>query len=86
MKVIVYDWHTEMFPTDVEVKRLCTPGKGADTCIWLLMSGNGWECAYNNKPAPLMERWRNNETNAKRDGCEPIKNWIPTESGETLLI
>ena len=27
------------------VKATCRPGRGADTCKYLMMSGAGWECA-----------------------------------------
>jgi len=61
-----------------EVKTLCRPGEGADTCIWLVV-GKGFECLYFNRRAVsltgeiLEERWRKGLTVAKRDGCEVIR-------------
>jgi len=70
MEVKVSDWHTDIIPTDEEVKRLCKPGAGADTCIWLVMSPKGWECVLNHKPHALVDRFLKGETTAKRDGCK----------------
>jgi len=62
-----------------EVKRLCRPGEGADTCIWLVASGEGFECLYYNREAVsltgerLVDRWEAGLTVAKRDGCEEVK-------------
>lgn len=65
-----------------EVKKLCRPGFGADTCIWLVVSGEGFECLYYNRRAVsltgeiLEERWQKGLTVAKRDGCEEIKKLL----------
>ena len=63
-----------------EVKRLCRPGAGADTCIWLVMGQDGFECLYFNRAEgrnlegeTLEERWKAGRTVAKRDGCEEIR-------------
>lgn len=62
-----------------EVKRLCRPGEGADTCIWVVVGGRGFECLYFNRRAVsltgeiLEDRWRAGLTVAKRDGCEEVK-------------
>ena len=60
-----------------EVKRLCRPGEGANTCIWLVIGNKGWECLYycrdegrNLIGETLEERWKAGETVAKRDGCD----------------
>ena len=37
MKAIVYGWHTDIYLKDQEVFELCKPGKGEDTCSWLVM-------------------------------------------------
>ena len=61
-----------------EVKTLCRPGEGANTCIWLVAS-KGFECLYYNRQAvsltgeTLDERWRKGLTVAKRDGCDEIR-------------
>lgn len=75
MKVKVFDWFTEIFPDDNEIKELCNIGQGADTCVWLIVSGRGFECTYHNKPFYLVERWLRGETTAKRDGCDKVKDW-----------
>lgn len=62
-----------------EVKRLCRPGAEADTCIWLVVGGKGFECLYYNRNAvsltgeKLDERWKKGLTVAKRDGCDEIR-------------
>jgi len=69
-----------------EVKRLCRPGAGADTCIWLVVGGEGLECLYYNRGAVsltgerLDERWRKGLTVAKRDGCNVIKVFERSEA------
>lgn len=65
--------------TTDEVKKLCRPGEGADTCIWLVAGGKGFECLYYNREAVsltgerLVDRWEAGRTVAKRDGCEEIR-------------
>lgn len=83
MHVVVHDFHTEIFPTNEEVKRLCRPGAGADTCIWLLMGAKGWECSYHNKPGGLVDRWLAGKTTAKRDGCDDVRHLKLSELGAT---
>lgn len=68
--------------TKEEVFELCKPGEGANTCIWLVVSGEGFECLYYNRSEgrnlmgeTLEERWKAGLTVAKRDGCEKVKNW-----------
>ncbi len=63
-----------------EVWELCRPGAGADTCIWLVVGADGFECLYFNRAEgrnligeTLEERWKAGKTVAKRDGCEKIK-------------
>lgn len=82
MKAIVYDFHTDIYPTNEEVKELCRPGKEADTCSWLLMGSNGWECCCLNKPPYLISRREKGEMRALRDGCNKVHNFIPLKCGE----
>lgn len=70
---------TEVFLTSEEAMEYCRPGKGADTCIWLLMGEKGWECCYLSKPLALLEDWKVGKTVAKRDSCEMIKHFDPPE-------
>jgi len=63
-----------------EALKLCQPGAGADTCIWLVVSGNGFECLYYNRKEgrnlegeTLEERWKKGLTVAKRDGCNVVR-------------
>ena len=64
---------------DEEVKQLCRPGAGADTCIWLVMGTEGWECLYFCRDAPnlegetLRQRWETGQTVAKRDRCPELE-------------
>ncbi len=65
-----------------EVMRLCKPGAGADTCIWLVVGGNGFECLYYNREVPnllgdtLEDRWRKGLTVAKRNGCDEARKLL----------
>lgn len=71
-----------------EVMRLCRPGAGADTCIWLVVGTEGFECLYYNRGGTnllgetLEQRWREGKTVAKRDGCPEIEKVI--KSGDTI--
>ncbi|GAI20978.1 unnamed protein product [marine sediment metagenome] len=63
-----------------EALKLCRPGAGADTCIWLVVGGNGFECLYYNRKEglnlegeTLEERWKKGLTVAKRDGCNVVR-------------
>ncbi len=62
-----------------EVMKLCRPGGGADTCIWLVLGKGGYECLYYNRRVPaitgeiLEDRWKDGLTVAKRDGCDVVK-------------
>ena len=72
--------------TTDEVKKLCRPGEGADTCIWLVVGGEGFECLYYNRRAVsltgeiLEDRWKKGLTVAKRDGCGVIRALERSES------
>lgn len=72
MKAKVYDFYTDIFPTDEEVKELCKPGEGVNTCSWLLMSSKGWECCCLNKPISLVNRRKLKTMTAMRDGCDKV--------------
>ncbi|GAI64872.1 unnamed protein product [marine sediment metagenome] len=51
------------------------------TRIWLVVSGEGFECLNYNRNAVsltgerLDERWRKGLTVAKRDGCDEIREF-----------
>lgn len=60
-----------------EVKELCRPGEDANTCVWLVVGRDGFECLYHNRDTghnligeTLEERWKKGLTVAKRDGCD----------------
>lgn len=61
-----------------EVEKLCHPGAGADTCIWLVFGKGEFDCLFYDRRVPsltgeiLEERWKAGLTVAKRDGCEEI--------------
>lgn len=82
MKAKIYDFHTDIFLQKEEVDTLCKPGCGADTCIWLAVGPNGFECLSKNRPPLLVARWSNGETNAKRNGCIEVHNWNPADEVE----
>jgi hypothetical protein len=74
MKAIIHDWHTQVFPTKDEVEKLCKPGCGADTCVWLTLGRNGMECMNFNREI-LLERVRSGSMKAKREGCKEINKF-----------
>lgn len=80
MKAIVYDWYTEIYPNEEEIKEHCKIGQGADCCI-LLVVGSEFECCYHNRGAimGLIEKARNGKTVARREGCEKVKNFNPED-------
>ncbi len=63
-----------------EMMRLCRPGAGPDTCIWLVVGNDGFECLFFCRDVPnllgeaLRERWESGKTVAKRDGCPEIES------------
>ena len=83
MKAIVYEYHTEIFPTTEEAKSICKIGQGAETCIFLTMSGDGWEChAHNRMPImSLIERSERGATSAQRQGCTRVLEWSALGKG-----
>jgi len=85
MKAIVSEFHTDFYPTKEEVKELCRPGQGADTCIWLIMGNFVLECCCNHRPPYIVERWIKGETTAKRDGCDKVNSFKPMELGEVVF-
>lgn len=72
MKAIVYDWHTDIYPTNDEVKELCLPGHGAFTCKWLTMAPEGWNCIYMNRSGVDTSK-----LTAQRDGCDRVRAFNP---------
>ncbi len=68
-----------IFLDKAEVSDLCRPGAEADTCIWLVVGGDGFECQYfdrssgrNLEGETLEDRWKAGKTVAKRDGCSKV--------------
>jgi len=63
-----------------EVKKLCRPGAGADTCIWLVSRAEEFACIYYNRAAQsstgesIEEMWKKGLTVAKRDGCDVVRS------------
>jgi len=72
-KVKAYGWHTDIELSDTEVKELCKPGEGADTCSWLVVGVNGFECCCLHKPHLLLDRHKKKEMTALRNGCDEVK-------------
>lgn len=88
MRAVVYDFHTEIFPDREDIEKLCKIGHGADTCIFLTVSGNGFEChGLNKQPIwSLIKRARRGETNAQREGCNTVNHWTIPGMGEQEII
>ncbi len=64
-----------------EVNELCRPGKGADTCVWLVFGPLKFNCLFFNRRVPsltgeiLEDRWKAGLTVSKRDGCDEIHKY-----------
>ena len=72
MRTVDHGGYMEVFLTKEEALELCKPGQGADTCIWLCVGAEGFECLYYQRDTTLVERLNAGETVAKRTGCERI--------------
>ena len=68
-----------------EVTKLCRPGEGDDTCIWLVVGSDGFECRYYNRPTGLVSRWQQELTVAKRDGCSEVRK-LGYEIGFSMAV
>ena len=78
MEAIVHSGTTDIFPNEQEIKEHCKIGQGADCCIFLVV-GSQFECCYYNRfgIGDLFEQARAGLTNARREGCEKVKNFDP---------
>lgn len=83
MNAIVHDCYTEIYPSAEEIKEHCKIGQGADCCIFLVV-GRKFECCYYNRfgLGDLLERAKAGLTNARREGCDKVKNFEPMGKGE----
>ena len=87
MRAEIHDGYTSILLTDKEIKELCRPGASADTCIWLAVGVDGFECLYYNRGGTslaggtLEKRWKQGLTVAKRDGCDKVRSSKPVPRG-----
>ena len=51
-----------------DIQTQCKIGQGADTCIWIAMGADGFECLFHERPQMILNA-RPGMT-AQRDGCE----------------
>ncbi len=53
------------------VKEICKLGKGSETCAYLMMSSDGWECAKDNPSIEVMilKRLQEGTIRAQGDNC-----------------
>jgi hypothetical protein len=58
--------------TEAKVAADCRPGKGADTCAFLVLNGGGWHCGKTdrNVVAAIRARLEAGTMNARGDNCE----------------
>lgn len=56
------------------IKELCRPGKGADTCRYLMCGPDGWECGKHQEffRQELDRRSAEGSMGAKGDNCEGL--------------
>lgn len=77
MMANVSGWYTDIYLSLDEVKELCKPGEGANTCSWLLHGSHGFECCYHHKNPSLLKRHEEKSMIALRDGCYRVKQFNP---------
>jgi hypothetical protein len=80
MKVKVEGWYTDIFLNIEEVQKLCKPGAGDDTCIFIVCGADGFQCACLHG-SMIPSHMYDGEGNAKRKGCDFVKNIEPSEFG-----
>ena len=80
LRVERHETRIKIFLDREEMLKLCRPGEGADTCIWLVVGAEGFECLYYDRNTgrnlvgeTLEERWKAGDTVAKRDGCDVVR-------------
>lgn len=81
MRAVIQDWYTDIFLSGDEVKEHCKPGMGADTCSWLLVGSQGFECSYKHKSLAVIKRRDAGKMVAMRDGCDKVKEFVPSDHG-----
>ena len=60
---------------DEYVEKFCKPGRGAETCRYLLMGKGGWECAKDSEFQELVEKnFEKGIMVARGDNCAGITN------------
>ena len=65
------------FPTEEHVKKVCKIEQGEETCRYLTMSPDGWNCAKSGSlRRAIDERIEKGTMNAKGDNCEGILGLI----------
>ena len=76
MRIAEGEFGKAIFLEPDELKKLCRPGAGADTCVWAMVGEKGPECGYYNRHPALERRWKAGKTVAKRDGCDIVKTIV----------
>lgn len=74
MIIEVFGWHCAGFLQPDEAKKHCIREGGADSCQFLLLSQNGFECCFNNA---YRRGIKFDNMVAQRRGCEELKNFEP---------
>lgn len=66
--------------TETQLATLCRPGKGAETCSFLMYGPDGFECAKHSGFAPLLEAKRAAKSiRALGDNCSGAPDFTPTK-------
>lgn len=71
--------------TEDHVKETCQPGKGSETCAYLMMSPDGWECAKDSAgfEAMIDKRLRERTIRAQGNNCP---GWFLVQVGKLLKV
>ena len=59
-----------------EVYAHCKPGAGTDTCKYLVMSPDGFQCEFQNISFLMKLEQRERPMIAQRDGCDRVNTWF----------
>ena len=79
MKAIIGEYSCSVRPTDEDTHTECKIGQGADTCIFITMSGQGWECVrlHWQQNLQLTARADAGTMMSQKRGCDRVNNFHP---------
>jgi hypothetical protein len=76
VKVVLHEWHAEIFPDSGYADKFCMETTGSleedpgNVCVWFMIGPRGPECTIKNKNIYTVNAFKDSRTIAKRDGCD----------------